>query len=139
MSDAKGPAWLRTHVRTCRAAFGLDHPGFDFSLILIDQIGDDPDTAGETTTSVRYARAGVTLRRTIRPDAWGYEVVTHELLHAATGAMRQAIDRIIDLVPAAQRRHAEELWMDGNEATITQLARGLTPILRAAAPPEDTP
>ena len=127
------PPWLFAHTQKCRDAFGLGHAGFEFHLDQADTVGDDPGVAGETYTHPRYHRAVVTVRRTLAPDASGYEVVTHEALHAATGAMRQAVDRIIELVPAELRDHAEALWQDGNEATVTQLARGLTPLLRAMA------
>jgi hypothetical protein len=125
------PPWLFAHVQKCRDAFGLGHAGFAFHLDQVDVVDSEPGVAGTTVTDARYHRAVVTVRRAIAPDAAGYEIVTHEALHAATGAMRQAVDRIIELVPAELRDHAEELWQDGNEATVTQLARGLTPLLCA--------
>jgi len=126
------PRWMRRHVKRCRAAFGIAHAGFDLTVVLTDVVDNDPDCVGLTTTSVPYDRAEVTLRRDVVNNPDRYEIITHELLHAATGPQREALDRILDLVPKKHRTHAEELWMTGNEATITRIARALTPLLRGA-------
>jgi hypothetical protein len=126
----KLPAWAFRHVQKCRDAFGIGHAGFHVCVHLKKCIDDNPDVAGEAYTVARYHRACVTLRRDIRPDDTGYETITHELLHAASGAQRRAVDRIVELLPAEQREFAEALWQDGNEETTTQIARALTPMLR---------
>lgn len=131
MSKNKVPRWLFTHTQKCRDAFGIGHEGFNFYLEETDVPGGRPGIAGETYTDPRYHRATVTVQRGMKPTAWNYQVATHEALHAATGEMRQAVNRIIELVPAELRDHAEELWQDGNEAVITRLGASLTPLLRA--------
>ncbi len=71
------------------------------------------------------------MRRGIKRDDSGYEVLTHEAVHASMGPLREAVNRIIELVPPELREHAEEIWQDGNERTVTRTARGLTPLIRA--------
>jgi hypothetical protein len=132
MSKApKTPPWVFAHVQKCRDAFGIGYAGFEFHLEWADVVDGEAGVAGSTYTDPRYHRARVILRRGLKATDRNYTVVTHEVLHAATGEMRQALDRIIELVPPHLRDHAEELWADGNEAVITRLAVGLTPLLRA--------
>lgn len=125
------PKWAFQHVQKCRDAFGIGAAGFLFTVARADVVDGEPDTAGSATTSARYQRGGITLRRDLTRSEDSYDLLTHETLHAAMGAQRQALSRIIELVPADLQGHAEELWADGNEATVTQLARALTPCLRA--------
>src|SRR5690348_12921859 len=116
---AKPPKWMFKHVQKCRQAFGIGGDDFEFILKTPDAIEGRSDLAGNVTTSMRYRRAVVAIKRGIEKDDWGYEVVTHEVLHAATGAQRQAVTQIISLLPEDQHEFAEQLWADGNEATVT--------------------
>lgn len=133
------PPWLFAHVQKCRDAFGI---GGDWPVCidLRDEVDGDPDTNGLTTTNHRYMTARVELRRDLDPAADGVKTVTHELLHAAQWQQLGAVWRILDLVPKKLRTHAEDLWRDGNERYIEQLARALTPLLQALdhPPTEDT-
>lgn len=127
----KPPKWMRRHIQICRAAFGINGPADQLYVQRQDRVTDNPAVYGETVTTPRYGRATITLRRDVRKGAEGYEDVTHEILHAAMPLHLQTVKRIIDLLPADQQAHAWDLWNDANEATVTRLARGLTPILRS--------
>ena len=128
----EAPRWMRRHVQKCRAAFGIGDAGFALTLTLADAPNPaNADTVGLTSTSVRYHRGDVMIKRGLRRGDLGYETVTHEMLHAASAMQLHAVTRILELVPEDLRDHAEALWQDGNEATVTQLARALTPVLRA--------
>ena len=123
--------WVVAHVQKCRDAFGIGGADFEFHLEWADLVDGEEGVAGATYNDPRYHRARVILRRGLSETDRHYTVVTHEVLHAATGEMRQALNRIIELVPPHLRDHAEELWCDGNEAVVTRLANHLTPLLRA--------
>lgn len=124
------PKWLVLHVQKCREAFGIGHAGFECIVRRDKAPGGKVHCLGFTEPEPRYERAVVTIRADVTADDLGYEVLTHELLHAALGAEAQAITSILHLVPKAQRKHALHLWTNGNEAAVTRLARGLTPVLR---------
>jgi hypothetical protein len=128
---AEIPVWAFAHIQKCRDAFGVGYEGFAFYSSRCKAPGGSQVNLGWGQGEPRYERGQVQIRRDLAPDAQGYEVLTHETLHAAMGAQGQAVARILDLVPRKQRKHALELWRDGNEATVTRLARGLTPVLCA--------
>jgi hypothetical protein len=138
MSKRTLPKWAATHVQKCRAAFGIGYDGFVFYAHRCNAPGGSKANAGFALAEPRYERAGVELRPDLACDDQGYEILTHETLHAAMGPMGQSIERILELVPKKRRAHALELWRDGQEATVTRLARGLTPLVRATAR-KDTP
>lgn len=125
------PKWAFTHVQKCRAAFGVGAAGFAFYSARCKAPGGSRANLGWGRGEPRYARGQVQIRRDLARDDQGYEVLTHETLHAALGAQGQAVERILELVPKKRRAHALELWRDGNEASVTQLARALTPLLRS--------
>lgn len=127
----KLPKWAFEHVQKCRHAFGIGYEGFVFYSHRCKAPGGAKTNMGYASASTRYERAVVEIRPDLPHDETGYEILTHETLHAAMGPMGQAVERIIELVPKKQRDHALELWRDGQEATVTRLARGLTPVLRA--------
>lgn len=131
------PKWLYRHVQKCQSAFGLG--GREFRVLVQQRkcLDADPTLAGDCTSSARYLRATVRVRRDIQPDADGYERVTHEMLHAAMFRNHEAVTRIIGLLPKRQRALAWDLWYDGNEATVTRLARGLAPLLEVVTRARD--
>ena len=132
MSKRDLPKWAFAHVQKCRQAFGIGYAGFEFVAGVHKTVGGNKAIAGQVWTHNRYERAVLHLKRGFDKGSDDpYEVLTHECLHAAAGAQRAAVDRILDLVPPKLRAHAEELWQEGNEATITRLARALTPVLRS--------
>lgn len=128
------PRWASAHVKTCRKHFGIAGKDFEFFCSLHRQVGDDPNTAGTAYTSARYLRAVIRLRRRLfrRPTPQGFEILTHECLHAAMGPQVAAVDQILGLVPEKLRQHALDLWGDGYEPTVTRLARALSPLLQRA-------
>lgn len=126
---SKLPKWARLHMEKCRQAFGFNNDTY----LLYPEIHEKlPGGAlGDATTEHRYQRVTVRLRRDIKKDETGYECITHEMLHAGLSAERQAAHRIInDLVPKRLRKHALSLWVDGHEASVTQVARALSPLLQ---------
>jgi hypothetical protein len=123
--------WQFAYIQKCREAFGVGYAGFAFYSNRCKKPGGSRANQGWAQGEPRYERGQVQIRRDLAPDDAGYEVLTHETLHAALGPQGQAVDRILDLVPKKHRAHALELWRDGNEAAVTRLARGLTPLLRA--------
>jgi len=129
------PKWMRAHVARCCAAFGLDAPGYRLYITRQKRVNGDKAIAGYTYSAARYHRAHVRFRKQQPTDR--YEVVTHELLHAALGRQGEAVDIIVAQLPKHQRALALETWHAANEAAITQVARALTPILQKEEPPRD--
>jgi hypothetical protein len=126
----KYPKWMTAHISKCRVALGIDHPGFRLYVQRAVQVVAGRDEVGGDCAAVpRYAEASIRLRKDCRNTPTGREDVTHECIHAAFGRQREAITRIMELVPDPLRAHAWAIWTDANEATVTQLARGLTPLL----------
>jgi hypothetical protein len=138
----KLPDWMTAHVQKCRAAFGIDHAGF---LLYVHRLKDlsagdalpaGKQVSGDSNTSAHYRSASVRFAKHL-PEHMRYEVVTHELLHAAMGDIAEAADIIIaQFVPDAQRDQALAVWHLGQEQTVTQLARALTPLLCAMDVPK---
>lgn len=127
---SKPPRWARRHVKRCLAAIGAaDVPT---CLHWRQHVNENTAAIGECTTEPRYHRACIALRNDLKPNAHGYEVVTHEVAHVAGRHRAQAMDRILELIPEGQRDHALALWHDGDEADTTHLARGLAPVIRRA-------
>lgn len=87
------------------------------------------DPEGEAVIQYRYNTATVKLRSDLSNNVEGSATIAHEMLHVAQAPEFMAVDRIIGLLPKKLRRHAYELWHDGNEQTTERLARALTPIL----------
>lgn len=131
MSKRDLPKWAFKHIQKCRTAFGIGYEGFAFYSHRCKAPGGSKGNMGYAAAETRYERGTVEISPTLQRDDQGYEILTHETLHAAMGPMGQSVERIIELVPKKQRAHALELWRDGQEATVTRLARGLTPLLRA--------
>lgn len=125
------PAWLRAFVDRTATWLGLDHLTLYYRLKPLGKRARGGGGGGRCRPNWRYNFAQITLDLAITPDAEGYETVTHELLHASLLPEERAVARIIDLVPADLRRHAETLWRDGNEEAVTRLGHHLAPLLRA--------
>jgi hypothetical protein len=120
---------MQTHIQACRVAFGLDRPGYELHISRVKCIDKNRALAGYTESAAQYERAYIRFRK--RLDTRGrYEVVTHELLHAALGRQGEAVDIIIAQLPKKQRAMALETWHAANEAAVTQVARALTPLLQ---------
>ena len=135
MSDTL-PAWMRDHVRKCSIAFGIGHAGFLLYVRRVKDLRDGPaltagqQVSGDSATSAHYRSATVRFAKQIPPHL-RYEVVTHEMLHAAMGDLAEAADLIIaQLVPEAQRETALAIWHLGQEQTTAQLVRALAPVLQ---------
>lgn len=133
----KLPGWMAEHIQKCRVAFGLNHAGFLLYVYRVKNLSDgdalpnDDQISGDARTEARYRRARVRFAKALSTHM-RYEVVTHELLHAAMGDVQQAADTIIEqLVPEEHRDTALAIWNVGNETTVTQLARALTPLIQA--------
>jgi hypothetical protein len=130
-SYANMPGWALKHMEKCRRAFGFNNDTYQLYPEWVRSI--DGNVQGEAETDHRYQRVTVRLRDDLVKSDTGYEVITHEMLHAGLSAERQAVFRIIDdLVPKKLREHALSLWCDGHEASVTQVARALSPLLQRA-------
>lgn len=125
------PEWQFAYIQLCREVFGIGGMVDHLSTQLCDEVAGNPNAFGETQTVPRYLEAVITLKRGVSESDQGYEDLTHEVLHAAMPLQRQAVTRIIGLLPPKLHAHAWDLWTDANEPTVTRLARGLTPVLRA--------
>lgn len=121
------PEWVVNHAAKVKKALGLQE--FGLYLEMVDTIDNNPDVAGACKTNYRYLWAHIRLTRDIEDNPKGREYVTHEILHAALFRLDQAVDSIITLVPKGLRDHSRDLWTDGNEQTVSVLARSLTALL----------
>jgi hypothetical protein len=130
------PPWVIDHAHKVKRALGLQE--FGVWLEMVDEIDGEPTVAGACKTNYRYLWANIRLRRDIENTAEGREYITHEILHAALFRLDQAVDSIIQLVPKALKEHSRDLWTDGNEQTVSVLARALTPLLDSVDTVPDT-
>ena len=124
------PKWLCEFTHRCVDALGLDK--WDLYLIMRDRVENEEGCTldGKADSNPTYMFANVYFPYGIEETNYGYGVVLHELMHVALAQQDNAVQRIIELVPAELQDHANELWRHGNEHDIEMVSRSLATVLR---------
>ena len=127
------PEWAQTYFNDVRDLLGI---GRDWELwfALADTPGNNEDADGNCHYDARYLKATITMRRgLVNNEERARYVIMHELLHVALARFDLACDRLINFIPEAHHKHAQELVIDVMEQTIETLTRafqrGLKPPL----------
>ena len=128
MLTSSVPDWIVNFIGKAANMFFLN------SWTIHARAHDDPSrpegnesSDGLASFNTRYMTADLYLDTRLEPDAYGCEVVLHEVLHPVFGEMRDTVAQIIARVSndAFEQLKIQEQYDLAEERLITVLARGM--------------
>lgn len=125
------PQWIKDLAQAIININGDGKHEITIEMVSAKELGETDGggrVMGDAIIRQRYLSTHIRLREDLR-EADDVDTVIHEFIHVLQGPQRQAVDRIIDLVPSTLEEHSYNLWLDGNEAATVILTRILKPFI----------
>jgi hypothetical protein len=131
------PKHLEAYAQDCRKLFGLDE--WSISVIISETPPEHQDDS-RWHGDVDHDPCSLTATIRLHWDATDEEqrdTMMHEMLHIALGLLNLANRRVVELLPEELHEHADALFNDALEQTVTRMTRALQREIKPAVKVEE--